>query len=75
MRGGEAGHDLTIVGFPGRQIMAPVLNAGLVALWFSSIAKEPFSFVIFQGDGGQDPCHPPPPLDLHMSFVVRKQQF
>ena len=46
------------------------LNAGLVALWFSrdrrtSIAKEPYSIVIFQG--GPDPLSPPPPpLDPHM---------
>ena len=37
----------------------PTLNAGLVAMCISSIAKDPYSFVIFHG--GMDP--PVPPLD------------
>ena len=45
------------------------LNAGLVALWFleirTSIAKEPYSFVIFQGSGGPDPLPPPPCGSAH----------
>ena len=43
----------------------PTLNAGLVALCFkgirTSIAKEPYIFVIFQGRGGPDPVSTPPP--------------
>ena len=45
----------------------PLLNAGLVAVVFqgirTSIAKEPYIFVIFQG-GGPDPLSPH--LDPHM---------
>ena len=40
----------------------PTFNAGLVTLWFfleihTSIARKPYSFVIFQG-GGPDPMSP-----------------
>ena len=46
------------------------LNTGLVCLFFffvffqwilTSIAKKPYIFGIFQGGGGPDPLHPPPP--------------
>ena len=44
----------------------PTWNAGLVALWFfrrsGPVAKEPYTFVIFQGGGGDtDPLSPHPP--------------
>ena len=45
----------------------PILNAGLVALRFSEdwscIARKPYIFVIFLGEGFRTPC---PSLDLRM---------
>ena len=51
----------------------------MVALWFfkwirTSITRNPYKFVIFQGGGGPAP-RPPPPLDPHMSvYIYRKFQ-
>ena len=40
-------------------------------IW-TSIAKKPYIFVIFQGEGGgSEPPDPPPPLDSHMTFDPR----
>ena len=49
----------------------PTLNAGLVAFCDfqgvrTSIAKEPYIFVIFQLGGGGGSGPPVPPLDSHM---------
>ena len=48
----------------------PTFNAGLVTLWFfqeihTSIARKPFSFVIFQGGGVQTPCPPSESAHAH----------
>ena len=37
----------------------------------TSIAKEPYIFVIFQGGGVRTPC---PPLDPHMFYVLPKDE-
>ena len=49
-----------------------IAQHGMLAWYFvifqgipTSIAKEPYCFVIFQGGGGPVPL-PPPPLDPHM---------
>ena len=42
----------------------PTLNAGLVGLWWTIIAKKPYILVIFQGGGSEPPV---PPLDLRMT--------
>ena len=47
--------------FPWRADDGPPLNAGLVALWIlcgirTSIAKNTYIFVIFQGEGVRTPC-------------------
>ena len=61
------------VTFRRRADDGPSLNAGLVALYFkgipTSIAKEPYIYVIFQGGGGGG-GPPVPPLDPHMKSHI-----
>ena len=54
----------------------PTFNAGLVTLRFfqeirTSIARKPYSFVIFQGGGGSRPHVPPlnPPMRIRTVWV------
>ena len=58
-------NDLSLAGFRWRADDGPTLNAGLVFQGIqTSIAKKPYTFVIFQGWGSPDP--PVPPLDPGM---------
>ena len=60
--------------FCGRAEDDPTLNAGLVALSFSgirtSITKNPYMLVIFQGGGGGGSVPPVPTLDPPMHMIV-----
>ena len=58
----------------GGPMMEQTLNAGNSGNW-TSAAKEPYGFVIFQGGGVQAPS-PPPPLDpcMHVAKSLLQLQ-
>ena len=70
----KTSYKWTINGPPAKRHLndVPTLNAGLVAVIFqgirTSIAKEPYIFVIFQG--GPNPLSPSP-LDPRMTRTPR----